>query len=125
MIKTSEASGAILDYWAAVASGIPRADLKIMTVPRTGQRICVLKNIQVYDPSSSWATGGPLLGRMIADGFGISKNREAKHGIGEYVCGQLHGPEGIIEFGDTPLMAVCRALVLQRLGAEVQEVQPE
>lgn len=125
MITVSTLSGAPLDYWAAVANGIPREHLKIMVVPRTGQHICVLKNTQVYDPSTSWAVGGPLFGRLIADGFGISKNREAKHGIGEYVCGQLYGIEGVIEFGDTPLIAACRALVLKRIGAEVQEVKPE
>lgn len=122
MIKVSELSGADLDYYAGRASGIPAEHLHIETKPGTGERICILKDVSIYSPSTNWSLGGPILGRMIGKGFGISKNPQAQHGVGEYVCGAIYGTSGTIEFGDTPLIAVCRASVLEAFGPEVAKV---
>lgn len=122
MIKVSELSGADLDYYAGRASGIPAQNLYIESTRHGGERLCILNNVSIYSPSTNWGLGGPILGRMIGKGFGISKNPQAQHGVGEYVCGAIYGTSGTIEFGDTPLIAACRASVLETFGPEVAKV---
>lgn len=117
-MKTADLSGALLDYWCARAEGIPAADLEIRQVPRTDNRICVriLRGregvlgvaLEVLAYSTNWAQGGPLLGRSIV---------QMVHGTTGWHACTLKG-RGT---GDTELQAVCRAVVHQAYGDNVED----
>lgn len=121
-MKTAELTGALLDYWCARAEGIPAADLEIRQVPRTDNRICVRTMrgkegvlgvaLEVLAYSTNWAQGGPLLERSIttaarlpAGGWHVD-TLVTWHGKGR---------------GDTVLQAVCRAVVHQAYGDNVED----
>jgi hypothetical protein len=123
MAAVSELMDAQLDFYAGLADGIDRADLRIIEAQRSGILICAHKGIQVHNPSTSWMVGGPMLGRMIGKGYGIFKVK-ADNGHKEEYCCYLQGlPKHAPAYGDTPLVAACRALVLHTFGADVEEIE--
>ena len=124
-MKTSELQGASLDYWVARAEGVPADQLEIRPVqrpdPRTPDTICV-RRMPYHDPiigpdeirmqpSTSWAQGGPLWTKA---GFDVVK------------CGDewaAYDNDAVTRvFGDTPLIAICRAVVRAAFGDEVEDL---
>lgn len=117
-MKTSNLTGALLDYWVARAEGIPADQLSIRQVPRTDWTICVhtppglIPRTLAY--STDWALGGPLIEKHCA-------SLEYRIGLGltdEWLC--VHG-SGVGE-GATPLQAVCRAVVVSAFSDNVEEL---
>lgn len=118
-MKTAELTGALLDYWTARAEGVPAEQLEIREVPRTDWKICVrvgypMPGRDMAMPfSTSWALAGPLV---------------EKHGICLSVC--LGDGEGwaawldspSTQYGDTALIAICRAVVRAAFGDEVEDL---
>lgn len=116
-MKTANLTGALLDYWTARAEGIPADQLSIRQVPRTEWTICVhtppglIPRTLAY--STDWALGGPLI---------------EKHQITidpPLITGTAFwGTTGIDSLGkgDTPLQAVCRAVVRAAFGDEVEDL---
>jgi hypothetical protein len=119
-MKTADLTGATLDYWCARAEGIPAADLEIRQVPRTVNRICVriLRGregvlgvaLEVLAYSTNWAQGGPLLESRAVDVSPMAGVWYAKL--------RLSRADGV---GDTVLQAVCRAVVHQAYGDNVED----
>lgn len=117
-MKTSELSGALLDFWTARAEGVAAADLEIRAVqrpdPRTPDTICIKKIGQLalmrIDYSTNWALTGPLLEKRR---FTVCAAPEGKWTIPHV---------GFAMYGDTPLIAICRAVVRAAFGDEVEDL---
>ncbi len=117
-MKTYSLSGATLDYWCARAEGIPAEQLEIRQVPRTDQKICVrvphLFAAVAMPYSTDWTLCGPLVGEHIKT-FGH---------VGTHWEAQTHGgAEGFDVF--SPMVAICRAVVRQAFGDEVEDLPCE
>lgn len=102
-MKTSELTGALLDYWVA------RAEEKVPL--KHGDHWFVgLVREEAYSPSANWAQGGPLIEKHIET---IYENG------GRWAC-RTHA-RAIGATGSTPLQAICRAVVRAAFGDEVGE----
>lgn len=115
-MRTADLTDALLDYWTARAEGVPAADLEIRPVqrpdPRTPAAICVrrvgpLALIRI-DYSTNWALTGPL----------VEKHRL---NVVERVQG-WRAYDAYSAIGDTPLIAICRAVVRAAFGDEVGDL---
>lgn len=129
MTAVATLTGAHLDYWVARASGVPGAQLRIQPVqrpdPRTPECYCVVLppttgfvfGAGSCDPSTNWATGGPLIEKHEVDlirGFG-----------GVWLASSLRRDIGEAQNGPTPLIAICRFVVRAAFGDTVSdEVAP-
>lgn len=102
-MKTAELTGALLDYWVARAEGL--------NVYMDGELVEVEdkhENWRAYYPSTDWAQGGPLIEK-----YEISV--DATFAMWAADTGPVSGE------GDTPLVAICRAVVRSVYGDEVPE----
>jgi hypothetical protein len=119
-MKTSELTGAHLDYWVARAEGVPAEQLTLRPVPRTDWLICVRQREpsrafpvqlpKVLNYSTDWAQGGPLMAARMVEVLIAPYGRWLAQTA-------LHSAPG-----DTPLQAICRAVVRAAFGDEVEEV---
>lgn len=128
MIKTSELTGAQLDYWTARAEGIPAEQLTIRRVQRSTAYHVVRTDWGTYDAapvritvvaySTDWAQGGPL----ILKTGGV--DAWCRNGVMENTYWQAPPGYDVPDpsEGDTPLQAICRAVVRAAFGDEVEEV---
>nr|WP_229421741.1 phage protein NinX family protein [Massilia aquatica] len=110
----ADLAGAELDYWVARARGTPAEHLYIEIVPRTDIRICVDVSGAIparFDPSTSWAVGGPLLDTEIAAEFKALSDAEWQC---EDVMTAATGR------GPTHLIAAMRAYVASVYGATIE-----
>lgn len=131
MIKVSELSGALLDYYVARAEGIPAERLEIRKVQRTDELICVQlicighhAGGMAWEPHCmnygvSWEKCGQLMEKH--------KLTVAEEG-GTWYAGLISYHEFCvgdeIANGPTPHIAICRSVVHKAFGNEVQEIQP-
>lgn len=132
-MKTADLTGALLDYWVARAEGVPADQLEIRPLqrgngpngPHLPESICVRfwMSDEIIGPdevrvcySTNWAMGGPLVekykldlirGDIFSNGWQVS---------GETKLGYEYAVEG-----DTPLIAICRAVVRATFGDEVED----
>ena len=107
-IRVSELAGAKLDYWVAKAEGEEPA------LTSGGMPVCVIKVKPAewtYSPSTLWEQGGPLVEKHRVSvswfDFGnawISTDKKCK-----------------VQLGQTPLEAICRAVVSSVYGEEVED----
>jgi len=108
-MKTSELTGAALDWAVCEATGL----LAAYTQFRTGKNFLkvwgVAKNAHLH-PSTDWAQGGPIIERMKIEVF---LRDEAW-----FAHSQLSTPEDFP--GDTPLIAAMRCYVASKLGDEIE-----
>lgn len=104
-VKTSELTGAALDWAVAKCGGWIKGDI-------THPKFCRLWRDQIRTPaaypSTDWAQGGPIIEKHITklEDLGDSWGAE---GVGV--------PE---HFGPTPLIAAMRCYVASKLGDEVE-----
>lgn len=119
-MRTSDLTGALLDYWTARAEGVPAADLEL----RAAGTLCVrnirgtpgkIAAVQVLDYSTNWALCGPLL-----ETYGMDLENpvdpvrwRAEAWSGSH-CFQADGP--------TAMIAICRAVVRAAFGDEVEDL---
>ncbi|WNO06024.1 phage protein NinX family protein [Rhodoferax mekongensis] len=101
-IKTSELTGAALDWAVAKCEGV-------------GDSEFVRTHMDAWPYSTNWAQGGPIIERMMRDGLRLTG----------YTClptdpthcqAQI---KGIVTGGPTPLIAAMRCRVASKLGDEV------
>lgn len=130
-MKTSELTGALLDYWVAKAEGWIETRSAYGEKPRlwdTGGGFYRIDGHageagdERWRPSAYWAHGGPIIEReritICAPGFMLSGEWEAfiepilDHRTQDIV-GKFEGA------GQTPLVAAMRAYVASKLGSEV------
>jgi hypothetical protein len=115
-MRTANLTGAQLDYWTARAEGVAAADLEF----RAAGSLCVrvLRNgpagidgVMVLDYSTNWALSGPLVEKW-------SVSLDQPHWYAKAWKGG-YWSEGT---GDTPLIAICRAVVHAAFGDEVEDL---
>lgn len=119
---TANLSGALLDYHTARAEGVPAADLEIRPVqrpdPRTPDTICVRKisplALMRIDYSTNWALTGPLVEKYQMEFRAYASDNWAAS------IPQLRYLKR--STGDTPLIAICRAVVRAAFGDEVEDL---
>lgn|SRR5574337_843930 len=104
-IKTSELSGAALDWAVAKCEGDELAALNIQFPEQA-------KHYRRVSPSSDWAQGGPIIER---EGIGLNR------GAGSRWMANIHtaGVDHLVRYGPTPLIAAMRCFVASRMGDEV------
>ncbi|MDE9480010.1 DUF2591 domain-containing protein [Xenorhabdus bovienii] len=109
-IKTSELTGRALDWAVAKADGrgVKINELGYVFVNDN-------RSIGVYSPSTDWAKCGELIEkhRVELDFNSVSEEWSA------YIF-NFEELESVIEDGDTPQIAICRAVVAAQLGDEVE-----
>lgn len=97
-IKTSELTGAALDWAVAKCEG----DISVV------QFSPLASSKHYFAPSKKWAQGGPIIEReKIAIDYDHDVWNAAKYGLGWYIS------------GPTPLIAAMRCYVASKLGDEV------
>lgn len=114
-MRTADLTKALLDYWTARAERVPAADLEF----RANGTLCVrrLRNgphgidgVMVLDYSTNWALTGPLVDGRRLDIMCIPTEGWAAY-IGSYPV-----------WGDTAMIAICRAVVRAAFGDEVEDL---
>lgn len=125
MTRTTDLTGAQLDYHTARAQGIPAERLEIRRVPRTDTLICVSLVPVVEVPgyfaqapmpvamhySTDWQLAGPLIEQHMPALDWVVDPVEWYADIA-----------GVRAEGPTPQVAICRAVVRAAFGEEVEEV---
>lgn len=126
-MKTAELQGAMLNYWVARAEGHAAEHLEIRNVPRTDMCICVRTipgmsdktiALEVMAYSMNWAQGGPLIEKHRMD-------VESPDSDGAPWVASLYVPARqfrLYGHGDTPMQAVCRAIVRAEFGDDVEDL---
>ena len=122
-MKTANLTGALLDYHTARAEGVPADQLEIRPVqrpdPRTPDAICVRHlpgtpgrtvAVIVLDYSTNWALAGPLV-----ETYGLTLEQYPP-------AWWANEPDSTAVMGDTPLIAICRAVVRAAFGDEVGDL---
>jgi len=109
-IKTSELTGATLDWAVAIAA---KMTVEVQPAGKCGRPLYVLAAEQgctpwIWNPSESWHQGGPIIEKHITklEDLGDSWGAEG-----------VDAPE---HFGPTPLIAAMRCHVASELGGEVE-----
>lgn len=115
-MRTADLTGALLDYWTARAEGVPADQLEI----RATGALCVRNlrgswgptvAVQVLDYSTNWALTGPLVEKHHLN---VSETDPAGW------VAWSDSPS--TQYGDTPLIAICRAVVRAAFGDEVEDL---
>lgn len=108
-MKTSELTGAALDWAVAKCDGVINGDDLDIGFIREGG----------YAPSTDWAQGGPIIGREF-----ISTSREFSEFTKGYewaawTPAPIRDEAEAFGYGPTPLIAAMRCYVASKLGDEV------
>lgn len=114
-MKTSELTGAALDWAVAIAEGHKPPLLRILrgnvALPQEDDPMWC----DYLEYSTDWSQGGPIIERMFKEGFQISQGGlEA----GNQRCWASRN--GRFWSGPTPLIAAMRCYVASKLGDEVE-----
>ncbi|ATQ77885.1 hypothetical protein CR152_27820 [Massilia violaceinigra] len=122
-VQVVDLTGADLDYWVARARGTPAEHLRIETVPRTDNRICVNASGPIparFDPSTNWAIGGPIIERERIHVAPISRRESLGDLAGKWTaCIHAAPVRPAVQFGESALAAAMRAYVASVYGATV------
>ena len=129
-IKVSEASGPVLDWMVAKAEGRLGAWIQDELRPGTSIKdidFDDLRRLMVYvpgrrrdpytewKPSTNWSQGGPIIERLIAEGFELKTATFSA----KFQCYRITGDFITSGFGPTPLIAAMRCFVASELGDEM------
>ena len=121
-MKTSELTGAALDWAVCEATGL----LAAYTQFRTGKNFLkvwgVARNAHLH-PSTNWAQGGLIIERELLMIEPVFWTVEGWHWVA-YVLGPNNLDENYEQRGPTPLIAAMRCYVASKLGDTV-DVPPE
>jgi Protein of unknown function (DUF2591) len=145
-MKTSELTGALLDYWVARAEGyadagsgrrLPDHSVCVRQVSEEGPLCCLifdrkkptkyLPEDDFFQPSVDWTRGGPIIERericIGADPEGriIANRRELYADRDQDGTAVLIFPEGGAQVGPTVLVAAMRVYVASKFGEEVPD----
>lgn len=112
-IKTSELSGAALDWMVWVCAGGAEAYPKLKG--KAFLRAWRSNSSKYLNPSTEWAQGGPIVDRMRASGKFLMGAA-----VDETQVTFIQGAHIWSVYGPTPLVAACRCHVASKLGDEVE-----
>lgn len=114
-VKTEELTGAGLDWAVAKVVGV-----KVITDPNSPRKRQMVEDTAAvngwycYSPSTDWSQGGPL----------IEKNYVSVQIMrGGWEADVFDARLPSLQWSNSPLEAVCRAVVASRLGGEVEVPQ--
>jgi hypothetical protein len=115
-MKTNELTGAALDWAVAKCEDFLKEQGGNLELFGTELKAHPSSLGVVFEPSTDWAQGGPIIDRL--KGFQFKQWLESKP---ESCCeAHIHNYEGDwIAFGPTPLIAAMRCYVASKLGDEV------
>lgn len=116
-MKAAELSGALLDYWVAMAEGIRKEDI----FWRKGGDFWTWDFDFGFHPSTDWAHGGPIIEReriTISDTLDRDQWRASIRNLERPI------EYGDIFYGPTPLTAAMRAYVASKFGDTVPDEVP-
>ena len=113
-IKVSEATDIQLDWMVREAIGCNTEPLK--TYKGNGRKWILAEGGFTVNYTTDWAQGGPIIERMIEDGYIIQKG---EFGTGVKVM-RFRGGDIECQFGHTPLIAAMRCFCVSKLGEEVE-----
>lgn len=134
-VRTSDLVGAALDWAVGIAEGWepdrPQDGQLRKTWRGCTQYAAVGKDVACadrhrYTPSTDWRQGGPLIEKLMRSGKWELVQWCGAVAFQNYnnecvpVDGESWDQESMIECGETPLIAACRAIVASKLGAAVQ-----
>jgi hypothetical protein len=135
-MRVSDLTGALLDYWTARAEGVPAAELEIRDAqrpddPRSPKQFCVRtvwdiaglggQCVERIDYSTEWRRAGRLLEKHEIDlAYAVDPARWQAE-IQASAEG-LRGWYTVTEEGNTPLIAICHAVVRAAFGDEVEDL---
>lgn len=109
-MKTSELTGAALDWAVAKCEGL-NTEMWLHAKTLAARQSCAERHVP-FNPSTDWAQGGPIIDKMVKDGF------ELKCHDGKCIA-SLDTPNRF-NYGPTPLIAAMRCYVASKLGDEVE-----
>lgn len=109
-MKTSELTGALLDYWVARAAGVIPA--------RAG---ALLVDGKPYFPSTNWAHGGPIIEHARIELRHFNDGWCAQILNKPYFYGTDYSTVGTGGRINTPLIAAMRCYVASKFGDEVPD----
>jgi hypothetical protein len=117
-IKSKELSGVALDWAVAKCDGINVYMLrgKLVYIPEGSLLGFIHKDPRRVEYSTNWLQGGPIIDKLIEDGWKIEK---ADFGQG-IKCYRFINGEIQIQYGKTALIAVTRCYVADKLGDEIE-----
>lgn len=118
-VKTSELTGAVLDWAVAKVEGVAYVKNYIVTTERNliGELLSS-SSVSNYMPSTSWSQGGPLVDKFNVD-FSTQGVDEDGSQLIDATVQDFESMQCWAAEGDTRLQAMCRAIVLSKLGDEV------
>lgn len=108
-VKTADLIGAALDWAVAKAEGI---SIRVLSADNPGEKWQVQRQWRSdgpYWPSQDWSQGGPLIVKYIEC---------VRHVDSEWWVAELPKYKSC-QYGRTPLIAACRAIVFANLGGTV------
>jgi hypothetical protein len=115
-MKTAELEGALLDLWVARAQGNEaRININETEVLLTEGHRGIGPQWYIFEPSTNWGTGGPIIEREMIKLEGRDRNGNP---MGEWAA--VAKPPRVV-FGPTPLIAAMRAYVASKFGDEVPD----
>lgn len=118
-IKTSELTGAALDWAVAKCKGIDPIIRPYNT--KAGAALYSHGGATIpLEYSTNWAQGGPIIDRLFKQGLRLH-TAEYVTGVRDknLIAASLDSPNGFW-FGPTPLIAAMRCYVASKLGDEVE-----
>lgn len=129
-MRVSDLTGALLDYWTARAEGVPADQLEIRDAqrpddPHAPKQFCVRvewdnagfggRMARRLDYSTNWAAGGPLVEKHMLE---LENLVDPVRWSARF----WNGSRLLDEYGPTPLIAICRAVVRAAFGDEVEDL---
>lgn len=115
-VEVAEVTGKALDWATGVAVGkkmvVRKATGQDSGDLRVWESIGDLGGVSWFAPSSNWMHGGPLIDQYVGALSGQNNVRDYAIACPKGTC--------VVSYGDTLLMAACRAIVSSRLGAKVR-----
>ncbi len=125
-VKTSELSGAALDWVVAKCEGWEAG--KYMMSPElrkdvngriVGIRVPNNREYVWWKPSTDWAQGGPISEREKLC-VGTRHTSDEIHWGDEVLCWARTTTGGYLKYGPTPLIAAMRCYVASKIGDEIE-----
>ena len=118
-MKTSELTGAALDWAVAKCEGIELIDGAYNRLLVDGYMSEGQSMLAPFHPSTDWAQGGPIIER---EEIGLKRNAPCSRGREWEASPSItaKGAGGRFGYGPTPLTAAMRCYVASKLGDEVE-----
>lgn len=117
-MKTSELSGAALDWAVAKAEGIELSNGCYNRLKVDGRMSAGQKMLTPYNPSTDWSQGGPIIEQEI-----ISVSHDTAGQTIEWAAwtpAPIRDEAEAFGYGPTPLIAAMRCYVASKLGDDVR-----